>query len=94
MSFCAGRCTARPRNRERTATATTSATPEQGDTSSRENDNCEMLVRIMAAKLKIPLEPDWVPGIAQQLCTTLALADMIDAVALSDDAQPAPVFTP
>lgn len=72
----------------------TNATPEHGDTTNREDDSCEKLVRIMAAKLKIPLEPDWVPGIAQQLRTTLAMADMIDAVALPDDAQPAPVFTP
>jgi hypothetical protein len=58
------------------------------------DEGYETLVRIMATKLKLPLEPEWVPGIAQQLATTLAVADMLESVELPDDAQPAPVFTP
>lgn len=58
------------------------------------DDDYETLVRIMARKLDVPIEPDWVPGIAQQLATTLAMADVLESVELPDDAQPAPVFTP
>jgi hypothetical protein len=58
------------------------------------DDAYEVLVRILAAKLALPIDPEWVTGIAQQLATSLAMADLLESVDLTEDAPPAPVFTP
>lgn len=52
----------------------------------------EALVRILAPTFNLTIAPEWVHGVAQQLATTLAMADLLDSIDLGDEAQPAPVY--
>jgi hypothetical protein len=52
----------------------------------------EVLVRVMADALDLPLRDEWVGGTAQQLTITLAMADLLETIELGDAAEPAPVY--
>lgn len=52
----------------------------------------EALTRALADVLELPIEPAWLPGVAQQLAVSLAMADLLDTVEIGDEASPAPVY--
>lgn len=62
------------------------------DAKVRSQEVMEELVRGLADALDLPVKPEWVTGVAQQLGITLTMADLVESVDLSDEAQPAPVF--
>jgi hypothetical protein len=54
--------------------------------------NLEELVMTWAVVLGLRLEPEWVPGVAQQLMITLGMVELLDAVELDDESQPASTY--
>jgi len=58
----------------------------------RKHESMEVLVRVMADALDLPLRDEWVGGTAQQLTITLAMADLLETIELGDAAEPAPVY--
>lgn len=52
----------------------------------------ETVAASLAAPLGIEIAPDWLNGIAQQLQISLQMAQMLDAVPLPDESEPAPVY--
>lgn len=62
------------------------------ESKAREQQALEELVRTMAEALDLPVQPAWVPGIAQQLAVTLTMADLLESVDLAEDAQTAPGY--
>jgi hypothetical protein len=57
-----------------------------------EPDALDAYLDAAAAVLGIAIEPEWRPGVRFHLATTLALADLVVAFPLDDEAEPAPVF--
>jgi hypothetical protein len=55
-------------------------------------DPLDALIDAAARALSLPLEPDWKPAVAANLRVTLEHAASVEAFALPDDAEPAPVF--
>jgi hypothetical protein len=55
-------------------------------------DPLDALIDAAARALDLPLEPDWKPAVAANLRVTLEHAASVEAFALPDDAEPAPVF--
>jgi hypothetical protein len=55
-------------------------------------DPLDALIAAGAAALALPLDPAWRPAIKAHLKVTLDHAALVDAFALADDAEPAPVF--
>ena len=58
----------------------------------RDPVSMEALARALAGALRLPLAPEWLAGVAQQLTITLTMADLLDGVALDDEAQTAPIY--
>jgi hypothetical protein len=56
------------------------------------DDPLDAYIDAAAKLLAIPLEPEWKPAVRFNLEATLKLAAEVDAFALPDDAEPAPVF--
>ncbi len=52
----------------------------------------EALTRALADVLRLPVKPEWLPSVAQQLAITLALADALEAVEVGDETSAAPVY--
>jgi hypothetical protein len=55
-------------------------------------DALEAFIEAAAGALALPLEPAWMPSIKGNLQATLRHAALVDAFALPDGAEPAPVF--
>jgi hypothetical protein len=55
-------------------------------------DPLDDFIDAAARALDLPLEPDWKPAVAANLRVTLEHAASVEAFALPDDAEPAPVF--
>jgi hypothetical protein len=55
-------------------------------------DPLDDFIDAAARTLGLPIEDDWRPAIAANLRVTLAHAASVEAFALRDDAEPAPVF--
>jgi Protein of unknown function (DUF4089) len=55
-------------------------------------DPLDAFIDAAARALGLPIENDWRPAIAANLRVTLAHAEAVEAFALPDDAEPAPVF--
>jgi len=55
-------------------------------------DPLDALIEAAARTLELPLEPAWKPAVAANLRVTLEHAAAVEAFALPDDAEPAPVF--
>jgi hypothetical protein len=55
-------------------------------------DPLDALIDVAARVLELPLEPEWKPAVAANLRVTLEHAAAVEAFALPDDAEPAPVF--
>ena len=56
-------------------------------------DPLDGFIDAAARALDLPVEPDWKPAVAANLRVTLEHAASVEAFALPDDAEPAPVFT-
>jgi len=56
------------------------------------HDPLDALIEAAARVLDLPLEPEWKPAVAANLRVTLEHAAAVEAFALPDDAEPAPVF--
>jgi hypothetical protein len=52
----------------------------------------DALIDASAAALKMPIEPEWKPGIKANLRMTLRVVAMVAEFELPDEAEPAPVF--
>ena len=52
----------------------------------------EELAVALGGALGLRLEPEWVPGIAQQLMITLGMVKLLETVDLDEEVQPAPVY--
>ena len=55
-------------------------------------DPLDDFIDAAARALALPVEPDWRPAVAANLRVTLEHAASVEAFALPDDAEPAPVF--
>ena len=55
-------------------------------------DPLDEFIDAAARALALPVEPDWKPAVAANLRVTLEHAASVEAFALPDDAEPAPVF--
>ena len=55
-------------------------------------DPLDDFIDAAAHALALPVEPDWRPAVAANLRVTLEHAASVEAFALPDDAEPAPVF--
>ena len=55
-------------------------------------DPLDDFIDAAARALALPVEPDWRPAVAANLRVTLEHAASVEAFALADDAEPAPVF--
>jgi len=55
-------------------------------------DPLDDFIDAAAHALALPVEPDWRPAVAANLRVTLEHAASVEALALPDDAEPAPVF--
>jgi hypothetical protein len=55
-------------------------------------DPLDDFIDAAARALGLPLEPNWKPAVAANLRVTLEHAASVEAFALPDDAEPAPVF--
>jgi hypothetical protein len=55
-------------------------------------DPLDDFIDAAARALALPVEPDWKPAVAANLRVTLEHAASVEAFALPDDAEPAPVF--
>ena len=55
-------------------------------------DPLDDFIDAAARALALPVEPDWRPEVAANLRVTLEHAASVEAFALADDAEPAPVF--
>jgi hypothetical protein len=55
-------------------------------------DPLDDFIDAAARTLGLPIEDDWRPAIAANVRVTLAHAASVEAFALPDDAEPAPVF--
>ncbi len=58
----------------------------------RDPEILEPLARALGDVLGLAIEPDWMPGVAQQLAITLAMADILETVEIGEEASPAPVY--
>lgn len=56
-------------------------------------DSLDALIAASADTLGIALDPSWTPAVKSQLEIILRQAALVDAFALPDEAEPAPVFT-
>jgi hypothetical protein len=56
------------------------------------DDDLDAMIDAGTALLRIPIEPAWRAPIRASLAVTLRLAARVEAVALPDEAEPAPVF--
>jgi hypothetical protein len=56
------------------------------------HDPLDALIAAAARALDLPLEPEWKPAVAANLRVTLEHAAAVEAFALPDGAEPAPVF--
>jgi hypothetical protein len=55
-------------------------------------DPLDDFIDAAARALELPVEPDWKPAVAANLRITLEHAAAVEAFALPDEAEPAPVF--
>jgi hypothetical protein len=62
------------------------------DAAGRDQERINALVRAMAEAINLPVRPEWVPGVANQLSITLAMADLVESVELGDVNASAPAY--
>jgi hypothetical protein len=55
-------------------------------------ETLDALIAANAELLDITIDPAWMPAIRQNLAVTYRMARFVEAFALPDDAEPAPVF--
>jgi hypothetical protein len=55
-------------------------------------DPLDAMIDAVAATLALPVDPAWRPAVRTHLQVTLGHAAFVEAFALADDAEPAPVF--
>jgi hypothetical protein len=56
-------------------------------------EHLEQLIDGAAKLLDLPVAPEFRPGIRANLATARRMAEILEAVAVDDEAEPAPVFT-
>lgn len=52
------------------------------------------LIQAQARCQGLPIEPDWQPQVQAHLKVAFAMAALVEAQDLADEAEPLPVFTP
>ncbi len=57
-----------------------------------DNDTLEALIEASAKALRLPIEPEWLPTIRQNLSVSYRLASLVEEFDLPDESEPAPVF--
>ncbi|WP_419897705.1 DUF4089 domain-containing protein [Roseomonas sp. USHLN139] len=57
------------------------------------DDELDRLIDAQAALLGLPLQPEWREAIRANLRVTLRFGALVEAFALPDEAEPAPVFS-
>jgi hypothetical protein len=58
----------------------------------QDDKSLDAFIDAVAELLDLPIDPAWKPAVRGNLKVTLALATMVAAFELPDDAEPAPVF--
>jgi hypothetical protein len=56
------------------------------------DEQLDQLIEASGRILALPLEPDWKPSIKANLAVSFRLAALVEAFALPDEAEPAPIF--
>ena len=56
------------------------------------DDELDGYIEYAAKVLAVPLRPDWLPAVRENLAVTLKHAATVSKFPLPDDAEPAPVF--
>jgi hypothetical protein len=56
-------------------------------------DPLDDLIDAAARALELPIEPEWKPAVKTNLAVTLRLGQQVAEFKLSDEAEPAPVFS-
>jgi hypothetical protein len=57
-----------------------------------ETSDLERVVITMAEAMRLTIDETWLAGVTSQLAASLAMARIVDEVAVSDDCEPAPVY--
>jgi 1-carboxybiuret hydrolase subunit AtzG-like len=55
-------------------------------------DPLDDFITAAAKALELPLEPEWLPAVKANLEVTLKHANFVAALALPDEAEPAPIY--
>lgn len=57
-----------------------------------DSDTLNALIEASAKALRLPIEPEWLPAIRQNLSVSYRLASLVEEFELPDESDPAPVF--
>jgi hypothetical protein len=64
------------------------------DTTQARMSDLDPFIDAAARVLALEIEPDWKPGVRDNLAAGLALARLLTSFPLPDDAEPAPCYEP